>query len=84
MKIIKRYQNRKLYDTVKSKYITLKDVIQMVKTNEEFTVIDRHNREITQRILLSALAENVIIDETTIRNLITIGEINGNTNSIYE
>ena len=39
-RIIKKYPNRRLYDTASSGYITLADVKQMVLDNIEFQVID--------------------------------------------
>lgn len=44
-KIIKRYQNRKLYDTKDSCYVTLEDIAEMVKSGEEVQVIDNATRE---------------------------------------
>ncbi|MEO8976818.1 MAG: polyhydroxyalkanoate synthesis regulator DNA-binding domain-containing protein, partial [Casimicrobiaceae bacterium] len=39
-RIIKKYPNRRLYDTANSGYITLVDVKQMVLENIEFQVVD--------------------------------------------
>lgn len=44
-KIVKRYQNRKLYDTEKSRYVTLGDIERMVKLDEDFVVIDNNTKE---------------------------------------
>lgn len=43
--IIKRYQNRKLYDTRHSCYVTLEDIAQMVKQGEELRVVDNRTKE---------------------------------------
>ena len=43
VKIIKRYQNRKLYDTQQSCYVTLDDIAKMIRTNEEVMVIDNND-----------------------------------------
>ena len=40
VKIIKRYQNRKLYDTQQSCYVTLDDIAKMIRASEEVMVID--------------------------------------------
>ena len=40
LRLIKKYPNRRLYDTKTSSYITLADVKQMVVKQEEFQVID--------------------------------------------
>ncbi len=39
-KIVKRYANRKLYDTERSCYVTLDDISTMIKSGEEVQVID--------------------------------------------
>jgi len=38
--IIKRYQNRKLYDTQSKRYITLDDIEELIKSEQEIKVID--------------------------------------------
>ena len=40
LRLIKKYPNRRLYDTKTSSYITLADVKQMVHRQEDFHVID--------------------------------------------
>ena len=40
VRLIKKYPNRRLYDTKTSSYITLADVKQMVLKQEEFQVVD--------------------------------------------
>ena len=42
--MIKRYQNRKLYDTDSSCYVTLEDIADLVHQGEEFTVFDNHSQ----------------------------------------
>ncbi|MBI4212573.1 MAG: polyhydroxyalkanoate synthesis regulator DNA-binding domain-containing protein [Deltaproteobacteria bacterium] len=44
-KIIKRYANRKLYDTLDSCYVTLEEIGDMIKMGEEIRVIDNASRE---------------------------------------
>src|SRR3990167_3506466 len=44
-RIIKRYQNRKLYDTRHSCYVTLDDIAHMVKQGEEIKVIDNKTKD---------------------------------------
>lgn len=43
-KIIKRYQNRKLYDTQQSCYVTLDDIAKMIRKNEDVKVIDNKTK----------------------------------------
>ena len=58
-RLIKKYPNRRLYDTKTSSYITLADVKQMVLKNEEFQVLDaKTNEDLSRQILLQ-----IILDE---------------------
>lgn len=57
-RIIKKYPNRRLYDTYTSTYITLVDVKQMVLENEVFEVVDvKSNDNLTRSILLQIILE---------------------------
>lgn len=58
VRTIKKYPNRRLYDTVESRYITLADVRRLVTERVEFVVIDKKSDEdITRSILLQVIAE---------------------------
>jgi polyhydroxyalkanoate synthesis repressor PhaR len=51
-RVIKKYPNRRLYDTVESRYITLADVRRLVVERIEFVVVDKkNNADITRSIL---------------------------------
>lgn len=55
---IKKYPNRRLYDTETSTYITLSDVQQLVMRNEPFVVRDaKTNEDLTRSILLQIILE---------------------------
>ncbi len=55
---IKKYPNRRLYDTVESRYITLGDVRKLVIDRIDFVVVDKKTQEdITNSILLQVIAE---------------------------
>jgi len=57
-RIIKKYPNRRLYDTEVSRYITLADVRSLVMDGVEFRVVDTSNDEdITRSILLQIMLE---------------------------
>jgi polyhydroxyalkanoate synthesis repressor PhaR len=57
-RVIKKYPNRRLYDTVESRYITLSDIRRLVLEKVEFVVIDKKTQEdITRSILLQVIAE---------------------------
>jgi polyhydroxyalkanoate synthesis repressor PhaR len=52
LRVLKKYPNRRLYDTRHSTYVTLADVKQMVLTGEEFEVRDAKTAEDLTRIIL--------------------------------
>lgn len=55
---IKKYANRRLYDTHASKHVTLDGIRQLVVDGEEIVVIDDTNgQDITRSILLQVIAE---------------------------
>jgi len=55
---IKKYPNRRLYDTVESRYITLADIRRLVLERIDFVVIDKKSQsDITRSILLQVIAE---------------------------
>lgn len=60
MRIIKRYDNRKLYDTETSKTVTLKDVATLVREGLEIKVVDGSDKDITNKVLAQIfLQENL-------------------------
>ena len=59
VRIIKKYPNRRLYDTEISSYVTLEDVRQLIVDGEAFEVRDaRSGKDLTRAVLLQILAEN--------------------------
>jgi polyhydroxyalkanoate synthesis repressor PhaR len=55
---IKKYPNRRLYDTLESRYITLQDVRKLVCDRVDITVVDKQTQQdITRSILLQVIAE---------------------------
>ncbi len=58
-KVIKRYQNRKLYDTHESSYVTLDEIAKMIRAGEEIRVIDNKTKnDITAATLTQLLYES--------------------------
>ncbi|MCB1381360.1 MAG: polyhydroxyalkanoate synthesis repressor PhaR [Notoacmeibacter sp.] len=56
--IIKKYANRRLYNTGTSTYVTLEDLSEMVKRGEEFTVQDaKSGEDITHTVLTQIIFE---------------------------
>ncbi len=58
-RIIKRYQNRKLYDTEDSCYVTLEDISEMIKLGDDVEVVDNH----TQEDLTAVTLAQIILEE---------------------
>jgi polyhydroxyalkanoate synthesis repressor PhaR len=57
-RVIRKYPNRRLYDTVESRYVTLADVRRLVVERVDFVVLDRKSQQdITRSILLQVIAE---------------------------
>jgi polyhydroxyalkanoate synthesis repressor PhaR len=58
VRVIKKYPNRRLYDTDESRYITLANVKDLVVKKIEFVVIDKKSGDdITRSILLQVISE---------------------------
>ena len=53
--LIKRYANRKLYNTQASRYITLKGIAQLIDTGEEVRVVDNETGEDITSVALSQI-----------------------------
>ena len=75
-RLIKKYPNRRLYDTQTSSYITLTDVKQLVLDSEEFTVVDaKSNDDLTRSILLQVIAEQEHLTEPILSQEFMVGVI---------
>jgi len=78
-RLIKRYGNRKLYDTQQSRYVTLDEISQMVRRGEEIRVVDNKTQEdltavtLTQIMLEEQKNKNNILPLSLCKNLIQEG-----------
>ncbi|WNG29677.1 transcriptional regulator [Cystobacter fuscus] len=63
-KVIKRYTNRKLYDTVESRYVTLDEIAAMIKEGVEVQIVDNKTKE----DLTSVTLAQIIFEEEKKRN----------------
>ena len=54
-KVIKRYTNRKLYDTVESRYVTLEEIAAMIKAGAEVKIIDNRTKEDLTSVTLAQI-----------------------------
>lgn len=58
--VIKKYENRRLYDTVNSRYVNLYDIAQMVREGSDVQVIDAASGEdLTRLVLTQIIVEDV-------------------------
>ncbi len=64
VKVIKRYTNRKLYDTVESRYVTLDEIAEMVKLGLEVKIVDNRSKE----DLTSVTLAQIIFEEEKKKN----------------
>lgn len=75
-RVIKKYPNRRLYDTRTSSYITISDVKQLVLDQEAFKVVDaKTNDDLTRSIMLQIILEEEsggqpIFSEMVLSNII--------------
>lgn len=68
--VIKKYANRRLYDTGRSSYVTLDDLCQLVKEGHDFVVYDAKSGEDLTR---SVLTQIIVDQESRGQNLLPVG-----------
>lgn len=77
---IKKYANRRLYDTVKSEYITLDQVSEMIRQGCEVQVVDAKTGEdmtafiLTQIVMENARSKNVLLPIHLLHLIIRYGD----------
>jgi polyhydroxyalkanoate synthesis repressor PhaR len=54
-RVIKRYANRKLYDTRESRYVTLQDIAEFVRVGQNVQIIDNKSKEDLTRVTLAQI-----------------------------
>lgn len=63
--VIKKYENRRLYDTTRSRYVNLEDVAELVRQGADLQVVDaKTNEDLTRTVLTQ-----IIVEETKGREL---------------
>ena len=79
-KIIKKYGNRKLYDTEQSSYVVLKDIERMIRNKEEVQIIDNETQDditiptLTQIIFSSEKKSKVAPPIDVLKSIIREGD----------
>ncbi len=54
-RVIKRYSNRKLYDTERSRYVTLDQIAEMIRSGEDVRIVDNNTKEDLTSITLAQI-----------------------------
>lgn len=78
--IIKKYSNRRLYDTERSKYVTLNQIADLIREGRQIDVIDAKTEEdvtayiLTQIILDEARKKNVLLPVPLLHMIIQYGQ----------
>lgn len=76
VRMIKRYGNRKLYDTHQSRYVTLEEISQMIRQGQDIKVIENKTQEdltnvtFTQIMLEQEKSKRNLLPRSLLRNLI--------------
>jgi polyhydroxyalkanoate synthesis repressor PhaR len=54
-RVIKRYANRKLYDTQRSRYVTLDQIAEMIREGEDVKIVDNNSKEDLTTVTLAQI-----------------------------
>lgn len=71
-RVIKRYSNRKLYDTKGSRYVTLLNIADMVRAGEEVRIIDNATKEDKTEVTLALIISEELKERPRIIPLDTL------------
>ncbi|MGB3726407.1 MAG: polyhydroxyalkanoate synthesis repressor PhaR [Glaciecola sp.] len=65
--IIKKYPNRRLYDTVNSKYVNLSYIKTLINEHSDFKIVDsKSDDDLTKSVLLQIITESETNDQQTL------------------
>ncbi len=73
MRLIKRYSNRKLYDTEKRRYVSLGDVAALIRAGEEVQILDHQSGKDLTAATLARILQRGSLPPPFLRSLIRIG-----------
>lgn len=77
-RVIKRYANRKMYDVAESRYVSLSDLADLIRSGETIRVTDKTGKEdytsrTLQQIILEQTRESEEVPESTLHEWIRFG-----------
>ena len=77
-RIVKRYANRKLYDTQRSRYVTLEQIADMIRSGEDVKIVDNNSKEDLTAITLAQIIfeeekKSSFLPLSALRNIIQTG-----------
>jgi polyhydroxyalkanoate synthesis repressor PhaR len=85
IRVIKKYQNRKLYDTQDSCYVTLDGIAKMIRDNEDILVIDNNTKaDVTALILTQVLYEQEKTNQSVLPVSILKNIVKSGSNNLFE
>lgn len=78
-RLIKRYESRKLYDTEESRYVSLEEMAEWIRTGQEIRVVDNATgAEVTAQTLTQLILEEgrrgVALSSELLHDLVRLGE----------
>lgn len=77
-RVVKRYANRKLYDTQRSRYVTLDQIAEMIRAGEDVKIVDNNSKEDLTAITLAQIIfeeekKSSFMPLSALRNIIQSG-----------
>ncbi len=70
-RVVKRYANRKLYDTERSRYVTLEQIAELIRTGEDIKIVDNNSKEDLTAITLA----QIIFEEEKRSSFLPLGAL---------
>lgn len=71
MRTIRRYSNRKMYDTWDSRYVTLADVASLVRRGEDLKIVEH----LTQRDITAVIFAQILFEEEKLGPRLSASEL---------
>jgi polyhydroxyalkanoate synthesis repressor PhaR len=71
-RVIKRYTNRKLYDTQRSRYVTLEQIADMIRSGDDVKIVDNNSKEDLTSV---TLAQIIFEEEKRQKHFLPLGAL---------